>query len=184
MRAVREAFFAKVRELFGPLHQAQVDGLNILLDTTAGVTLKHRAYILATAWHETAKTMQPIVERGQRSYFNKYEPGTSRGKALGNTLMGDGYKFRGRGYVQITGRRNYAKAGTAVGADLLAHPEKALEPGIAARIILDGLEQGWFTGKRLADFPDYRNMRRTVNGLDCADVIAGYADHFEAALTA
>ena len=176
------AFFAKVREFFGPLTQAQVDGFNILLAATAALTLRHRSYILGTAWHETAETMQPIYERGARGYFGKYETGTRLGKRLGNTLPGDGYKFRGRGYVQITGRRNYNRASMAVGTDLVANPDKALEPAIAARIIVSGMTVGWFTSKKLADYSDYLDMRRVVNGMDRAGDIAGYASRFETAL--
>lgn len=178
------AFFTKVREFFGSLSQAQVDGFNILLAATSALALRHRAYILATAWHETAETMQPIHERGARGYFGKYETGTRLGKRLGNSLPGDGYKFRGRGYAQITGRRNYATASRVTGVDLVAYPDKALEPAIAARIIVSGMTTGWFTGKKLADYQDYLDMRRTVNGMDRAGDIAGYASRFETALNA
>lgn len=49
---------------------------------------------------------------------------------------------------------------------------------------MKGCAEGWFTGKKLADYPDYRNMRRVVNGTDRADTIAGYAVAFERALHA
>mgnify|MGYP000679869828 CR=1 FL=1 len=145
-------FFDYVRNWCGPLKQSQVDGFNAILAATEGHPLEHRAYMLATAWHETAQTMQPIHERGGKAYFRKYDAGTKIGKALGNTLPGDGYKFRGRGYVQITGRRNYSKASTITGVDLLADPDKALDPVIAAKIIVDGMTKGWFTGKKLSNY--------------------------------
>ncbi len=178
------SFFDSVRASFGPLKQSQVDGFNVLLNATNGLPVAWRAYILATAWHETAATMQPIIERGNRTYFDMYEPSSAKAKALGNTIKGDGYKFRGRGYVQITGRANYVKAGTIVGVDLAANPERALEPDIAAVVIVNGMTRGWFTGKKLSDYPqgDFKNMRRVVNGNDKADLIAGYARKFEAAL--
>lgn len=174
-------FFDSVRASFGALSQSQVDGFNALLLASVGMPIKHRAYILATAWHETAFTMQPIHERGQVSYFDKYEPGTDKGRDLGNTLKGDGYRFRGRGYVQLTGRRNYAKAGAALHIDLVGNPDKALEPATAAKIIVFGMSEGWFTAKKLGS-QSYVEMRRIVNGVDRAEQIAGYAVKFEAAL--
>lgn len=177
-------FFDSIRASFGPLSQGQVNGINELIDATEGLSIFHTAYVLATAWHETARTMQPIYERGKRKYFDMYEPPSKKAKALGNTIKGDGYKYRGRGYVQITGRANYHKASGPTHKDLVENPDIALEPAVAATIIRFGMEQGWFTGKRMADYNDYRSMRRVVNGTDKADLIAGYAEKFEAALKA
>jgi predicted chitinase len=56
---------------------------------------------------ETARRFTPVTEFGQPSYFNKYDAGTPIGRRLGNMQPGDGFRFRGRGYVQITGRANY-----------------------------------------------------------------------------
>lgn len=177
-------FFDVIRaELFGgKMTQAQVNGVETLLAATKGLPANHRAYLLATSYHETAFTMQPITERGARSYFNKYEPGTPIGKRLGNTKPGDGFRYRGRGYVQITGRANYLKASLHLGADLVGMPDGALNPELAAQILVRGCTEGWFTGKKLSDYSDYVNMRRVVNGTDRAEQIAGYARQFEKAL--
>lgn len=179
-------FYNEVRDAFGPLDQNQVNGFEVLGKALleADLPITHRAYLLATAWHETAYTMQPIHERGKVSYFNKYEPGTTIGKRLGNTVKGDGYRFRGRGYVQLTGRDNYVRAGKALGIDLVGNPELALEPDVAARILIQGCSEGWFTGKALRDYADYKNMRRVVNGVDKAEAIARHARVFQAALEA
>lgn len=181
-------FFAEVRPLFGGhLNQGQVDGMNVILEAFGrhgDGNQRHLAYLLATAKHETAHTMQPIHERGQRSYFDKYEPGTSIGKALGNTVKGDGYLYRGRGYVQLTGRDNYRRAGGKLNADLLGSPDMALQPHIAAAILIKGCIEGWFTGKKLGDYTTFRDMRRVVNGTDRADAIALIADGFLRALNA
>jgi hypothetical protein len=190
--------FDVIRPLFGgKLTQQQVDGTNQLLSMWGrygdGDNWK-AAYLLATAAWETAYTMRPIHERGPKSYFKKYEPGTPIGKALGNTVPGDGYKFRGRGHVQLTGRRNYAKAGKAFGVDLVKEPDLALSPDISARVLITGCLEGWFTGKKLGDYIrdgvdatdllDYKNARRVINGQDKAAQIASMARVFEQAVGA
>jgi len=147
------------------------------------------AYVLATAKHETAHTMMPIVEYGNKSYFNQYDAGTSKGYRLGNTIPGDGYKYRGRGYVQITGRRNYDLLGRILHAPLSSDPSRALRPSLAADIIAVGMRDGLFTSRRLSDYitkskVDYENARRIVNGLDKSSIIADYARKFDRALAA
>lgn len=173
--------FDKVRPLFGgKLSQKQVDGIHAIMGgfySHGDGDIRHLAYLLATAKHETAHTMQPIYERGAKAYFNKYEPGTKIGKTLGNTQKGDGYLFRGRGYVQLTGRANYRKFG------IENDPDKALDPFVAARILIVGCIEGKFTGKRLADYKSFVSMRRVVNGTDKAAEIAAIADGFLAALS-
>ena len=184
----RTAFYDRLRATFGgSLSQRQVDGIEVILAATAALPVTYRAYLLATAKHETADTMQPITEYGGRKYFDKYDTGRLAA-ALGNTPAadGDGYLYRGRGYVQVTGRANYRKAGLALGLDLLHNPDIALQPTVAAQILVRGCVEGWFTGKKLSDYlpGDYRNARRVVNGTDRADLIAGYARQFENAIVA
>lgn len=186
----REKFFDQIRPLFGKLNQEQVDAFNWLFDTfPTDVSIPQMAYGLATVFHETARTMQPITEYGSTSYFNKYEPGTSIGKSLGNTKKGDGAKYKGRGYVMITGRANYQKAGDKLGVDLINNPELANDREIARKIMRMGCFEGWFTGKKFSDYinddeKDYYNCRRVINGTDKASTIAGYAEQFEDALEA
>lgn len=179
-------FFAKVREGFGPMAQNQVNGLNALLDATKALPIEHRAYVLATAWHETGPASSPLHMTPRREIWGptpaqlRYE-----GRAdLGNTESGDGKRYMGRGYCQITGRRNYALASEIVGTDLVLNPDLALQPNIAAKIIVDGMVRGWFTGKKMADYDSFVDMRRVVNGTDKDDLIAGYANKFLAALRA
>lgn len=181
-------FFAGVRKtLFhGKLSQGQVDGLQELTaawGASGDGDARKLAYVLATALHETAATMQPIHERGSQNYFKRYDGR----KDLGNTEKGDGYRFRGRGYVQLTGRRNYADWSKRIDADLVGNPDLALDPKIAGQIAIKGMMLGTFTGKKLGDYigatADYRNARRIINGLDRASLIAGYAREFEKALS-
>lgn len=188
------AFFDAVRTpLFGgKLSKDQMDGIKAVLaawDRSGDRDNRKLAYLLATTYHETARTMQPITEYGKKSYFDKYEPGTKIGKALGNIDPGDGYLYRGRGYVQITGRANYRNAGQKLGNNLLNNPTLALDPIVAGMALVRGSLEGWYTSKKLGDYitpisADYVNARRVINGTDKASTIAGYARTFEAAIKA
>ncbi|WP_374265756.1 hypothetical protein [Zoogloea sp.] len=196
--AARDATLARLgsyRTAYGKLSQGQVDGLNSLLaaleDAAAVTDLRAAAYMLATVKHECADTWPPVVERGPRSYFNQYDAGTALGKRLGNTQPGDGYRFRGRGYVQITGRTNYDRLGSALGMDhpLMQNPELTLDPAVAYRIMSHGMRKGGFTGKKLSDYIsetgcDYFNARRIINGLDQAARIQSCAGALEGVLRA
>lgn len=192
-------FFDATRDsLFdGGFDQDQVDGCSTIIEEW----LKRYpngdrcegAYILATAYHETGKTMQPVKERGGNSYFHKmYDIHGERphvAHALGNLTPGDGVKYCGRGYPQITGRVNYQKASKIVGYDLVADPEAAMRIEFAVPIFLSGMYQGWWTGKALRHYftpegEDPVNARRIVNGTDCAQKIAGHYEHFYTGLDA
>ncbi len=196
----RAVYFVRHRATFGRLSQDQVDGINRILDGMDDdeelSDIRHAAYMLATAWHETAMTMQPIAERGPVSYFNRYDPvlaDTQRrrdtARAMGNQRQGDGYRYRGRGYVQLTWRNNYVRAGLKLGVDLAGNPDLAMEPRIAYSAMSAGMREGWFTGRKLSDYIrpgriDYVNARRIINGTDKAAEIAAYARGFESILRA
>lgn len=191
----RAAFFNSIRQsLFGRLSQSQVEGMEAILDywdTKAEYRKQPNAlaYILATTYHETARTMQPIVERGGRNYFKKYDTGRLA-RNLGNTpeADGDGFKFRGRGFVQITGFENYKRASEKLNIDFISNPEQALDLNVATVILVRGCMEGWFTGKSIPAYitdrrADYIHARKVVNRMDKARLIAGYAEEFELALT-
>ncbi len=154
-----------------------------------GLSLNAAAYVLATPYWETGRMMKPIYEKGARAYFNKYEPGTKIGANLGNTQKGDGYLYRGRGFVQLTGRANYAKAGKKLGVDLIGKPDLALDSAVAPLILLTGMIEGWFTGKKLSDYitatkADFVGARRIINGQDKAKEIAALAKQYVGLLQA
>jgi putative chitinase len=83
-------------------------------------------------------------------------------KNLGNTQPGDGWRFRGRGLKQLTGRDNYLRCGQAIGEDLVANPDRLVMPVNAA------LSAGWFWKtnglNELADRGDVVAMTKRING--------------------
>ena len=147
------------------------------------LTRQQCAYVLATAWHETGGMRWLKEIWGPTSAQKRYEGRSD----LGNTRPGDGKRYMGRGFVQITGKRNYTDWTKRLGIDLISDPDKAMQPTIAATILVDGMRLGTFTGKKLSDYingslVDYINARRVVNGTDRANMIAEYATEFDAAL--
>jgi predicted chitinase len=101
-------------------------------------------------------------------------------------------RFRGRGYVQITGRGHYKDWAHRLGIDIVADPDRvASDPSLAAKILVQGMRDGTFTAKKLLDFirpgeePDFFNARAIVNGdkRKNGEKIAGHARNYLAALT-
>src|SRR5262245_37759605 len=185
MSVHRKYFFDNIKYyLFKSFNQQQVDGLNVFLDwyDNDNPPLPERyhiddrclAYILATTYHETAATMQPISEYGSQSYL-KSKPY---------------YPWYGRGYVQLTWEDNYKRQDEKLnlGGALTSNPDLALDPAVALKVIIFGMYDGDFTSKRLGDFftdqlTDWYNARTIVNGHDRASDIAGYAELFVNAIT-
>lgn len=109
-------------------------------------------------------------------------------KTLGNTQRFDGSKYCGRGFVQLTGRRNYTHWAQQLGIDLVNDPDLCLDAKHSTPILVEGSIKGSFTGKKLADYfdgakEDWRNARRIINGTDKADLIAGHARQFYGAIS-
>lgn len=205
----RSAFFASVKtSLFqGRLGTKQVEGMDLLLDTQQRYFPKmpedELAVVLATVYHETGATMQPIKERGGDAYFTRmYDIRGSRPKKaieLGNVNPGDGKKFPGMGFVQSTGRGNARKARGIIkemlgeDVDFEKNPTKLMDPRYSSILTFYGMVHGTYTGKKLSDYIDgdgeedpgeFVNSRRIINGRDRAQMIAGYARDFLAALHA
>lgn len=190
--------WTKVRAIFGgKLTQEQVDGINIILETMDRdefkvVDKRHAAYILATSFWETGRTMEAVKEKtGEQYFFRMYDIKGSRpqvAKRLGNTIPGDGIKFAGRGQVQLTGRTNYTNMGKYLKLDLVNKPDLLLDTKISARVLVYGLLNGSFTGVSIKKYltstkTDYVNARRVVNGVDKAEEIANIAKSFERAIS-
>jgi putative chitinase len=179
-------FIAAVRHTIfgGRIRPAQAEGLAFLVERWRKLAVADErmlAYALAHRAHG----------RGGAAYLTRnYDVAgrdPARARANGNTEPGDGIRYAGRGYVQLTWKRNYARVGALIGVDLVAEPDRALEPAIAADILFRGMIEGWFTGRRLPEFftagtADWVGARRTVNGLDRAELIAGRARAFHQAL--
>lgn len=136
-----------------------------------GLLRNQTAYVLATAYHETAHTMKPVREYGGEKYL-KSKPY---------------YPYVGMGYVQLTWADNYRLAGNKLGHDFIRNPKRLLEASVASQVLVLGMQEGWFTGKKLSDYitltrSGFKSARRIVNGTDKADLIAGYAKQYDADL--
>jgi hypothetical protein len=138
-----------------------------------GVLRNQLAYILATAYWESGRTMQPVREYGGEAYLRtkKY------------------YPHVGMGLVQLTWKYNYELASKKLGVDFVTYPRKLLEPGYAIPVLVTGMIEGWFTGKRLSDYITldkslYVAARRIINGTDKAQEIADLARTYEVLLVA
>lgn len=143
-----------------------------------GLLRNQAAYALGTAFWETARTMQPVEE----AFFLKAQAETYRKKLRY-------YPWHGRGFVQLTHRENYERAGRILGVDLLTDPTVAMQPEVAAKILVRGMKDGWFTGRELDDYitlqrSDFVGARRIINGTDKAAEIAAIARAYDAALKA
>ena len=180
----RSIFFAEIKKsLFGgSFKQSQVDGTTTKLDVWetqyCNNDLRYLAYALATSYHETARTMQPIEEYG-------------KGKGRKYGVKGKyGQVPYGRGDVQLTWDYNYEKADKELNLNgaLLKDFNLALRPDISASIMYRGMIEGWFTGRKLSQYfgktSDWKGARKIINGTDKAELIATYAQKFYAAIKA
>lgn len=197
----RRFFFDTVREaLFkGTLSAPQVEGMTAILnfweERMPDADPRWLAYILATAFHETAYTMQPVREtlattdaRAVEILENAFASGKlSWVKTPYWRPDEDGKSWLGRGLVQLTHKRNYEAMSVLTGIDLVAEPDRAMEMGPAVSILIEGMVQGSFSKHKLADHlnatnDDWINARRIVNGTDRAEKLAGYGKTFLAAI--
>lgn len=182
----REKFYKVVRTHFGALKQKQVDGFEAILSQWEGsglTDLRWLAYMLATAWHETATTMQAIEEYGK-----------GKGRSYGKPHPKTGLIYYGRGLVQLTWYENYLKMSNILYNDarLAVEPALALDLKVAVNIMFEGMTtgksfKGDFTGKHLGNYfnqtkEDWEGARAIINGTDKKKLIAQYGIEFYSAL--
>ncbi|WP_341496375.1 peptidoglycan-binding protein [Photobacterium damselae subsp. damselae] len=174
----------------GDINEQQIDGVNTFFDVyfhlyqhNIDAPISYLAYTLATVFHETAKTMQPIAEYGK-----------GKGHPYGEPDPITGQTYYGRGHTQNTWKTNYETLSqylfdkdSSRGVDVVSHPDLLLEGFYSVQATLIGMTFGIYTGKKYSDYldgqtPDYVNARRIINGKDRAELIAGYAVEFEKAI--
>jgi putative chitinase len=149
----------------------------------AGITdITELAAFLAQTAHES-HNFQSMVEYGDKNYFKQYEPRFLKDKKtgkiiidpetkkyknfnkkahrLGNDTRGDGIRYKGRGYIQITGKDNYRRVGNKIGVDLVKNPQLAEKPEIAAKIAI--MYWKMRTQPEVSDFNDVRAVTKTIN---------------------
>ncbi|MBO3759471.1 glycoside hydrolase family 19 protein [Ciceribacter sp. L1K22] len=203
MTMMSKAFFDAVRRdpFPGRLSRGQVAGMTEIAAAwerlAAGEDPRGLAYGLATAFHETAGTMQAVretlaktdsqaVARLDRAYAAGRLPQVKRPYWRPD---GEGKTWYGRGLVQITHKSNYQRLSEATRLDLVTDPDRALDLEVAATVLVVGMVKGLFSGRRLGEFfngtaEDWRGARRIVNGTDREDLVAGYGKAFWRAMAA
>ncbi|QAY85412.1 glycoside hydrolase family 19 protein [Pseudomonas arsenicoxydans] len=132
--------------------------LNTAMQRYQIVGNKRVAAFITQIGHESGQLVYVREIWGPTTAQKKYE-----GRAdLGNTVVGDGFKYRGRGLIQVTGRANYAACGEALGLDLVNHPELLEQPQYAC------MSAAWFWATKglntLADAGDFERITRRING--------------------
>lgn len=212
-RIDRKTYFDIVRRdvYGGKMSAGQVDGNERVLaiwethyqDLTS---IPQLGYCLATDYHETSATMQPVHEYGNTAYFHKmYDIAGARpakARELGNVQPGDGARYPGMGLVQSTGRSNARRCTKrlrelgAIGMDVDFEktPELLMDWRYAPHIMFIGMEEGWFTNRTLDqiiddkidgdEFEDFQRARIIINGKDKAVLIAEKGRAFLGALKA
>jgi predicted chitinase len=166
MRLDMEINDQHLKEIMPDLHEAKraeylphlIEAMN---DHDINTELRIAAFLAQIA-HESVELKFMAEMWGPTDQQKKYEPHTTVSKELGNTEKGDGFKFRGRGAIQITGRSNYKEFSKIIGIDLLNDPDLAEKPEHAFKIAcafwqMHGLNE-------LADGGDFRSITHKING--------------------
>lgn len=174
----RTKFFDSLRPtlFINGYSQLQVDSIDAILEETEaqGITdLRQVAYIFATAYHECHNPhhpelrLTPMKEYGGETYLQS--------KSY--------YPYYGRGFSGLTWASNYKKEGERLGINLLENPDMILDINLAANSHVYCMKHGRYTGRKLSDYIlgsmcNFIGARKVVNGIDKAELIAGYAKSF------
>lgn len=158
----------------GGLSVLQIEGMGAILNewfSSIYTDMRWLAYELATIYHETGTEMQPIKERGGEKYL-KSKPY---------------YPYYGRDFCQTTWKDNYEKVKAFTGVDVVTNPDLIANVEISAKVALYFMVKGLYTGAKLGNYfneakEDAVNARRVINGIDKAQLIAGYYRKFKSAL--
>jgi putative chitinase len=145
-----------------PITNNPLEAVLLKVAKSSGLQGSELAAFMAQCAHETMD-FKRLTEFGGSLDFRKYDPkfAPKKAKALGNKHVGDGAKFKGRGFIQITGRYNYKRAGEELGIPLEKHPELAEDPAVAAKIAV------WFWKHRVQpnvdNFKDTTGVTKKIN---------------------
>lgn len=199
--ALRSANCKLFGSRLGPNQVAGIEGILDAFETHGDGSIKTLAYALATAYHEVGRNMVPV-----REGFAKTDAGARRAVAALARRRGPksavaryskptgpyGHVYYGRGPMQLTWLENYMASSADAGVDLVKDPDAMLDPVISSRVLIRGLMDGRWNGKRkgIAHYlppdgdDDLKNARRTVNITDKWQKIAGHYHQFLSALKA
>lgn len=201
----RDIFFVKARPIFGGHYNAsEVEGLNAIMGETERRNIpdiRWPSYMMATSYHETGGTMQPVIETRQPRETSNPSVDTAiarleRAWAAGKMPWvhqpywrkdAAGLSWLGRGLPQVTHKANYEWAEKETGIPFTKNPDLMLVMANAVPVMFIGMIEGKFTGKKLGDYfnatkDDPRDARRIINALESADKVARYHRLFLSAL--
>lgn len=198
-RGVRKSLFG------GEMDQQQVDGINrvckLALDEYE-LPAAHVAYILATVYHETGRRMHPVRETfatSDKQAVSRLEHAYKHGRMpyVKNPYWRSDPSYFGRGEVQLTHKSNYWRMDKVVrrvypDVDIVTHPNLIIDrPEVSTLILVDGMVNGAFTGKKLRDYGDglpkfeHDEARAIINPHEYSsyDIVGQYSRHFLDAFT-
>lgn len=175
------------------ISETQAEGFNAILKALndEGASLKQACFLLSVVLSETNRKMLPKEEDEYSDfYIQMYDIEGLRptvAMRMGNTVAGDGEKYKQRGFLPVLGKTNYKTIGATIGVDLVQNPEKLMELDIASKALVKGVFEGTYTGYPLSKFintrsTDYTNACRASKGLENAKKISFMAQQLEKVL--